>query len=324
MRDAARSAEILGRDDLAETLYRRANFGGGMCGTCSYSLQIAQIRGLVRVTEQARGCRAALAERLYAVDWGAGDVHGPAPLARAGFDVPRLYRAALLLTGREDQGALEAALRGLGARAPEALARLGRAGTEDWATRLRAIPGYADTVKGAALDRLLDLAERGSPASRTAALGALGSLAQDRGLDPCAPANFGFGTSHGSSGERSVQTVMYDCKTRLPAKTIDDAARRVEALASDPAPTVREATATALGHLANPRSSPVLRRLLQDDFDAGGQVCTSRSGQPEVCVRNRPVALAAERALEQMAEAEKRRAEQRAGQKKGARAAPGK
>ena len=43
--DAARSAEILGRYDVAEGLYRRANPGGGMCGTTTFMRRDAQIRG---------------------------------------------------------------------------------------------------------------------------------------------------------------------------------------------------------------------------------------------------------------------------------------
>jgi hypothetical protein len=314
MREAARSAELLGRYDLAEALYRRALPGGGMCGTTVHLRLAAQIAGAVRAAEQRGGCRTAVVERLYALAR-ADTPYGTDSLARAGFDVPRLYAGALLMSGRDDVAALERALLALPSRSAEAVARLTRLGQEAWATRVRALEGYADTAKGAALPWLMALAAQGGATTRTEALHALGALAEDRGYDPCVPTRLGriWGT-HSGDGRREVRGIMQDCKTRLRAPTIDDLVQRVEAMAKDSDASVREAVANTLGRLGATRSRPVLKALSDDRFDAGGQVCTQRGSEPQVCERNRPVALAAREALDALKRADEARAKQQAAQ----------
>lgn len=313
MRDAARSAEILGRDELAEALYRRANPGGGMCGTSVESVRADQLRGAIRASTRARGCRAAAGDLLYGLDE-RDRTYGPQRLAAAGFDVPRLYRAALLTVGRDDPAALRASFAALPARAAEAEARVERLGPEAWATRLRAIPGFADTTRGASLDRLLELAERGpTTTARVEAMDALSHLAHDHGWDPCVPSRHGRGFGSSGNGGREVATVMDKCETRLAPRVVEDAVRRVSLLAKDPEPRVRKAVAEALGRLGSPRGRPALKLLAADTFDAGGRVCSSKNGGPQVCEPNRPVARAAREAQEHLAEADKTRAEQRAG-----------
>jgi hypothetical protein len=312
LRDTARSAELLGRYELAEALYRRAAPGGGMCGTSTPTRHDEQIKGAIRAAEQRRGCRGAVADRLFTVASDGHHAYGPERLASAGFDVPRLYAAALLTLGRDDAAAVERALQVLPSRAGEASARLSRLGPEAWATRVRAVPGYADTAKGAGLDRLFGLAERGPADARAPSLLAIGVLLEDHGPDPCRPRRTIWGSSHSSSRlERRVRGVMDVCATRLDGKTVDAAVRRLAAPAADPDPGVREAAARALGQLGSPRARPALARLARDPFDNGGKVCTTRNGGPEVCEPNRPVALAARDALEALARAEKARAEQR-------------
>jgi hypothetical protein len=314
MRDAARSAEILGRYELAEALYRRAAPGGGACGTSTPSRRDGQIAGAVRAAELRRGCRAAVAERLFAIALDIHHAHGPERLARAGFDVGRLYAGALLTVGRDDPARLDRALRALPARSGDALARLGRLGPEAWATRVRAIPGYADTARGAGLDRLLAIAEHGPDPARAEAIDSIGLLAEDHGYDPCIKSSLGFGWGHGSSSrlERKVRGVMSTCATRIDAAAIERAARRIAALAADPIPSVREAVAVALGRIASPHGKNALALLARDTFDAGGQICTIPPSGPQVCSPNRPIARAAHEAQKALVEADARRAQQRA------------
>jgi hypothetical protein len=311
LRDAAMSAEILGRDELAEGLYRRANPGGGMCGTSIEATRAEQMRAVVRTASRARGCRAAAPELLYALD-DRDRVYGPPRLAAAGFDVPRLYRAALLTLGRDDPAALKAAFAALPARAAEAVARVDRHGPEAWATRVRAIPGYADTARGASLDRLLAIAEHGLAPEREEAITAFSHLAYDHGWDPCVPTRLGqvYGTV--GSSDRAVGGLMDRCETRLPRAVVEAAVRRLSPLAKDPDPRVRQAVAEAFGRLGSPLGRPALKLLAADTFDAGGQICSSKNGGPTVCGKNLPVARAAREAEEQLAEADKMRAEQRA------------
>ncbi|MFT3768178.1 MAG: hypothetical protein QM820_22230 [Minicystis sp.] len=317
MRDAARAAEIVGRYDVAEGLYRRAQPGGGACGTSTPSRRDAQIEGAIRAAEQGRGCRAAVAERLFAVNLDLHHAYGPERLAKAGFDVAKLYAGALHTLGRDDKVALEQALQGLPSRSGEALARLGRSGTEAWATRVRAIHGYADTARGSALDRLLGIAEQGSAPARIEALDALGMLAEDRGWDPCIKTEMGFGWGFGSSRlERRVHNVMGTCETRIDARSIDGAVRRVAAMTSDPDPGLREGAAVALGRLGARGGRKALAQLAKDRYDAGGQVCTTRGNGPQVCEPNRPVARAAKEGLEALARADELRAKQRAAKKR--------
>jgi hypothetical protein len=312
MRDAALSAEILGRYPLAESLYRRAHPGGGGCGTSTPSRRDHQIEGVIRTAELSRGCRGAVAERLFTVVLDTHHAYGPERLAGAGFDVPRLYAGALHTLHRDDAPALERALQALPSRPQDALARLAQRGPEAWATRVRALPGYADTAKAASLPRLLGLAERGPGSTRTEALSVLGMLTDDRGYDPCLKTSFGIGWGFGSSRlERRVKGVMGACETRLDVKTREAMARRVAAMAGDADPAVREGVARLLGQMALPSGRPVLARLSRDAFDAGGQVCTSQGG-PSVCEANRPVARAAKEGLEALRKADEMRARQRA------------
>jgi hypothetical protein len=313
VRDLARSAEILGRHAQAEGLWRRAAPGGGMCGTSTPYHVDLQVEGVVRAGEQARGCRAAIAERLFGVAIDSDHAYGPERLAEAGFDVPRLYAAAWLTLGRDDRPALERALAALPDRSKEALARLASRGTEAWATRLRAIPGYADAARGQAIPRLLALAEAGPTSARVEAIAALGELAWDHGWDPCVPTTTGHLYGHGSSrSERKVRGLMDRCETRLDAKATRDLGDAIAKLAGDPSHEVREAAARTLGHLGSPRARPTLERLARDRFADGTQTCSTRpDGQLGPCTDRHPVADAAREALDAIAKADATRAEPR-------------
>jgi hypothetical protein len=308
MRDLARSAEIAGRYELAEALYRRAAPGGGSCGTSTASRREAQLYGAIRSAEQRRGCRGVVAERLFTVSFDLHKNYGPERLAAAGFDVPRLYAGALLTLGRDDPASLERALRS----DPDALARLGRLGPEAWATRLRAVGGYADTAGAAGIDRLLALTEHAPPGEIVELLRVIALVAEDRGHDPCAPGGR-LGWRRSSKDTRNVRGVMSVCATRIDKDRFARAVRKIAAMAGHADPTVREAVALALGRMGSPLGRGTLQQLARDPFDGGGQVCITRGDEPAVCEPNRPVARAAREALEALGEADKARAERRVG-----------
>ncbi len=309
LRDAARSHELLGHDKEATELNRRAQPGGGMCGTSAATHKIDQKRAVLRATERTTGCRAALADRLYGLDrdpW-----TGPARLTRAGFDVERLYRGALLTGNRDDRAILEtafaAARRAGNSVGADALDRLARLGTEDWATRVRAIEGYADTARKGALDKLLALAERGSVPSRTRAIQTLGNLVQDRGYDPCNKAERrGWGVG---SSETTVTSVMHVCEGRLDRREQSRVVARLGALAGSSEVVLRAAVAAALGKTGVPAAKPFLVALEKDRSQAVGQICTSVDSAPPVCGPDFPVRRAAQAALADLASADRNRHE---------------
>lgn len=304
LRDAARSAELLGKLELAADLYRRAAPGGGMCGTSNASRRDDQIEGTIRTAEASSGCRAVVAEHLFATDLRAET--GPKRLADAGFDVERLYRGALLTVHRGDHAVLVQAIAAVPSLSQAATDRLTRLGDEAWSTRVRAIPGYADTARKKGIETLLAIAEGGAGSDRAEAVSAIGRLAQDRGYEPCAKSGFGWGVGS-SDGARAIGSVMHACEGSLDATEMQKLVRRLAALRSDADPALRVAVARSLGETGSPAARSALRDLARDKVDVGGEVCRSRNGGPSVCQPNRPVRIAAEEALEAIDEAEANR-----------------
>ncbi|MCY1069701.1 HEAT repeat domain-containing protein [Nannocystis sp. RBIL2] len=296
-RDLALGAELLGDPTLAGQLYRRADPGGGMCGTSVSYRWSEQVRGAIRSAERAGDCRVAVAERLLDVD-GPRDMYpkpapdsmdyGPARLAAAGFDVARLYRGALLTAGRDAEPAvLRAALE----RAPEplravALSRLERRGPEAWEARVHAIEGLADVTGRAALAelerRLPDLAD----GPRQRALAALGALADRPSWDPCDPDEAGiyFG-SMSSQWSRHVTSLGGSCETVLRLHEAAPLARSLTAWLADENPETREAAAAALGRIGHRVALPALRARQSDRYAPGGQHCDDAGCRPYFPVR---------------------------------------
>jgi len=312
LRDAARTHELLGHDGKAAELNRRARPGGGMCGTSTDSQRNDQRRAILRATERTTGCRAALADRLYGLDrdpW-----TGPSRLARAGFDVEKLYRGALLTKNRDDRAILETAFaaskragNGIGADAEDRLVRLG---TEDWVSRVRAIEGYADTARKGALDILFALAERGAALSRARAIHTIGRLVQDVGYDPCNKSDRrGWGVG---STERVVTSVMHTCEGSLDPREQSRVAARLGALAGSSEVELRTAVAEALGKTGAPSARPFLVLLEKDPSLAVGEICTYVESGPPVCGPNFPVRRAAQAALVELAAAVRNRQEGKA------------
>ncbi|MDC0715522.1 HEAT repeat domain-containing protein [Nannocystis bainbridge] len=277
-RDLALGAELLGDPTLAGELYRRANPGGGMCGTSVSYRWSEQVRGAIRSAERTGDCRVAMAERLLDVD-GPRDMYpkpapasidyGPARLAEAGFDVARLYRGAILTAGRDGEPAeVRAALE----RAPEplrsaALARLARRGPEAWEARVHALEGLADVVGRPAvaeLERMLPLLADGP---RQRALEAIGELADRPAWDPCDPDEAGiYFSSYSSQWSRHVTSLGDSCDTVLRLHEAGPLALSLTAWLADANPDTREAAAAALGKIGHRAALPALRASKRDRF----------------------------------------------------------
>ncbi|MDC0667221.1 HEAT repeat domain-containing protein [Nannocystis radixulma] len=281
-RDLALGSELLGDPTLAGQLYRRANPGGGMCGTSVSVRWAEQVRGAIRSAERAGDCRPAVAERLLDVD-GPRDMwptpapdsmdYGPARLAAAGFDVPRLYRGALLTADRDgDPATLRAALE----RAPEplrtaALARLTRRGPEAWESRVYAIEGLADVTGRAALAELARLLPILADDERRRAIAAIGAVALRPSWDPCDPGEAGiFLGSYGSQWERHVSHLGDSCDTVLRLHESAPIARTLTPFLEDRDPDTREAAAVALGRIGHRDALPALRAHRRDPYRPEG------------------------------------------------------
>lgn len=254
MRDLAWIAELRGRHDEARELWTRARTTG-ICGMDTHRKWLTQMKGSIRAAERSGDCRAAIAERLLdisAVDrWSFG---GDAPaeryesgfdyglrrLAAAGFDIPRLYRGALLTRNRnEDPRELAAAIEG-----PEqdiVRARLRVRGNEAWEVRVRAIEGLADTLGESALDPLLELLAVGDVSVRWRVLSTIGQAAERPAAGVCDPQGQGFAGSSGSY--RVVHRFGYNCATQLDDNEVSALAKRLLPYLRDPEPKIRIATA---------------------------------------------------------------------------------
>jgi hypothetical protein len=306
MRTLAQVDEGLG--DLAEAaaLYRLAPIGGGMCGTSTPYYRELQLKGTVRMAERQNACASVVRERLYGTDDSNFD-YGPTRLAKAGWDVPRLYRAAILTRGRDaPNGETERLFAALPAELREpALERLKAKGAESFERELRAIPGLADAAGAQALPTLLPLARGGDvePAARRAALGALAELADLPERDPCAPdegTGFGFG-SWSSDRPRQVRHVNHVCATKLGADEQRAIAEVFLLAAQDRSEIVREAAAHGVAQvLPASRAVPILRRLARDHEARPGWSRASPKGAVPIYA----VADAAREELDKLARSE--------------------
>lgn len=311
MRELALADEVLGDVKEAAELYRRAPPGGGACGTSvPYRLE-TQRKGVIRSAERAGACRTVVRERLYAVQDDGFD-YGPARLASAGWDVGRLYRAALLASEREAPAAeLMRAFDLLSpVRRDEAVARHARLGAEAWAHDLRAARGLADAEGERALPSLISLAKKAGIAGRVEALGALAELGDLPSNDPCQPDSHLWGgfRSYGGERPRIVKQVNHVCATRLGAIAQGQIVDVFVGAAKDPNDLVREAAAGGIAAVAVPaKSEPILLVLAQDTYARPGWSHIGKNNQRTPVL---PVAEAAKSALERVRD-DKQRARQR-------------
>ena len=307
MRTLAEVDELLGDFEEAADLYRRAPPGGGACGTSvAYRLE-EQRKGLIRAAEGAGQCRAAVRERLYALE-GSDFDYGPARLRHAGWDVARLYRAALLTIDRDAPPAeLETAFDALPSPLREASTkRLRDRGTEAFGIALRAAEGLADEHGTSALPRLNELARSASTAARLEGLQALAALADVPEQDPCRPdSRIRFGSIHGGDAPRQVRPRNHECKTKLTKAEQADVIASVVRAEADPSPEVRIAVAHAIVRVAPAaRARPVLRRLGHDRYARPGWSRVDTHGVQRPVL---PVVEAARAGLEELDERAARR-----------------
>jgi hypothetical protein len=300
MRDLADAAEASGLFREAAALYRRADPGGGMCGTSVEYIREEQAQGVIRSEERAGQCRAAIPERLLAY----GGDYGPDRLARAGFDVARLYRGALVTLNRDvpREQLREALARAPAAIRDRALARLTKRGPEDWERRVHAAEGLADAGQRAAMRPLLDAITAGSAPVRARAISALGELAERPVPDPCAPRD-GWSSSFSSSNSyhRDVRSLGRACATKLLPATSDALARALLPYLDASDIDTRVAAVEALGRIGSSLAAPAILRLTSDPYTTPGVTrCTSSSDEARnsqnVCGPIYPVREAAEEA----------------------------
>lgn len=269
MRDVAELAELTGDITLAHDLFRNADPGGGMCGTSYWSYWKTQVGGVIRTAERLGGCRPVIAERLLDVDVDADDATTPDPeglgtarLAAAGFDVPRLFRGAMLTLGRDDEDSLRRALEA--APAPlrsAALARLARRGREDWARRVYAIEGTAATGDRRTLTMLAGMLDTLTPADQARVAATIGAAAKRPPFDPCAPDLLGGFSSGSNIWTRPVPALGRRCATSLTLAQSGTLARALLPLVEHRDPQVQGAAIEALGKLAVGATRPTLRKL---------------------------------------------------------------
>jgi hypothetical protein len=270
MRDLAFASEILGDVELARDLYRRADPGGGACGSSTDYRRGEQTLGVIRTAERAGECRDVVAERL--MDWDGQSEwfdspedrargYGPERLARAGWDVLRLYRGALTTRNRDlDRADLLSALD----RAPEPLRsearrRFEEAGNEAWERRVHAAEGLADRGGRASLDEVVQLLDRAAAPLAERTLYALGQMASRPVMGRC-DEDLGWLMLGGISNvwSRPVRAFGKDCQTALTDAEADVLAQRVSALLTHAELGVGLTAAEALGQIGAPGSIPIL------------------------------------------------------------------
>lgn len=264
MRDVALAAEVAGDYALSSALYRRANPGGGGCGTSVSSRRGRQVKGLIRTADAGGSCNEVVAERLLDWDGRKDSFYGPDVLEAAGFDIPRIYRGALLTRNRD---VAEAELLAAIARAPQGLAaaargRLAANGNEAWERRVWSIEGLADTLGrdggfylAAALPQL-------APAGRKRAIDAIGAAGVRAQIGPCDERTlWGFGRSFSSQWSRPVGTFGKTCKAAYSDDDVAALYRSLRPYLRSASSGTRSATAGAAAALGAVTAMRDIRKL---------------------------------------------------------------
>ena len=302
MREVASALEGLGRFAEAHALWRRANPGGGACGTSYWYIWQQQVEGVIRTAERSGDCRRALAERLLSVR-GDDDTYGSARLRRAGFDVVRLYRGARVTENRDvDASEIERILAVAPLpQSPLYVARFHTRGAEDWDRRVHALDGLAALEGRTALPTLLRSARDGSVPTQERALAAIEVLARRSEYDPCDP-TLGFGGSFSSTWSRPIRALSERCSTVLRRAAMNGVAQQLRPLLDDSSGEIRAAAVRTLGSIGAPSSVPWLSALRErDDYQSGERCEMTAQGSLGACAPVWPVREAAGEALERIA-----------------------
>lgn len=279
-RDLARTSEMLGDDAIALELYEHADPGGGACGTSIDYHREQQTKGFIRAAEQLGRCELTVAMRLLDWDGRFGEAYGPERLARAGFDLERIYRGALVTRDRDDDELLARAW----ASAADDVAAAGRArrarrGNEAWERRVWAIEGLLDELGRPEVPTAVALLAEASPALDKRIVAAIGELEAREHVGRC-PEGLGWfgGGSFSTVWSRPVDAVGHDCPSELDDRAADRLAQSlIPGLRSDDLELVR-ITAVALGRIASPRAVRSLRRtqsVIARRLRACGRACTA-------------------------------------------------
>jgi hypothetical protein len=325
MRDLALVSEAVGEIAIATDLYRRANPGGGMCGTSVDYRRGQQLRGLVRSAERAGKCSTIVAERL--LDWeddynppGTGHewverdasiAYGPGRLVEAGFDVARLYRGAMVFANRE-VGA-EVLTRVFSKSGNElgraALRRLADRGPEAWEERVRAVEGLADVGQRDAVTPLAAVLPTAGNELRARTLAALGALTRRFATGPCGE-DQGISLGGWSNIWSRPVTPLRDtsCEYALDDDATARLARKIVPYLDDEATDVRTAAIEALGDMAASDETQRLkkRRTKLQRVSAGCREDEEDADRAELCSTARWEIETIQRALESIRTAESR------------------
>jgi hypothetical protein len=270
-RDMAALSEAQGLLDAADFLYRVAIPGGGACSTSDDSFWETQVKGLIRVSERAGRCNRIVAERLLSIDgpveeWNLFD-YGPSRLQKAGFDLLRLYRGAVLTRNREYlpldpdlvTNGLQRALR------TRVRVRLRDMGREDWERRTFALEGLLDTLGRPALNEIIDLLPVLHPKSRAPIIAALGEFAYRITVGECKEEEYLVSGNDSSAWRRKVRSQGSACPNRFRDNEADALAEKLAPYLDDKEEVVRRSTVTALKQIASFLSIDALKKKAQSD-----------------------------------------------------------
>lgn len=299
MRDLAVALELLGQNKEAAHLYRRADPGGGACGTSTPYRWKEQMAGLIRTTELLGRCRAVVPERLVHFEEEADSPYGPLRLKKAGFDLQRLYRGALVTRYRDlPMKQLRQLLQTAPARLRKAaLTRLQRRGPEAWEQRVFALEGIADTTRRKAFPLLIKLALHGKGDLQKRALAAIGELGKKPRTNPCKKSrwtHFGFSST---LWNRPIRSLGSKCATLLAPKEVAQLSHQVASLLKDPDSQRKALVLRTLGQLAHPSTVRLLTPYLKSTFhNPRISRCQSSKGKL-VCKPSYPLREAAQSAL---------------------------
>jgi hypothetical protein len=216
--------------------------------------------------EATHHCRSAVTARMLRLSVretsgpGVADLFGVTPLARAGFDVARLYRGALLTV---NQGVPDEQVRAAVNRAPPAVrppmqAHLERWGHPDWEFETRAVEGWADLRGRAAFPRLLELASSASLRVRLRTLKALAQLVRESHECGVSCGGWRVVGTVGWSEAASVRALDEHCAEALTETERGELTRALLPLASDASEELRAALTQVLGALGAPSARDTL------------------------------------------------------------------